>query len=257
MSIEDYDDDEVPQRRQVWPVLVAAVLVLAVLATYGINAFLDVAPDVLRPAGDPRSYAFLQSDPATGTPVRYNPCEPLRYVVDRRLAPEGVLADLREGMELISEATGIEFSFGGYATEENAANRPAYQPGTYGKGRWAPVLFTWLPRDRLLVPDDEALGAAGSLPVRNAAGRWVFVTGVVTFNSEARLLNGFELGDSWGDVVLHEIGHLLGLAHVEDTTQVMHPDVTGGEARLGAGDLRGLELLGSKAGCIETPRPSR
>jgi len=253
VASEDLDDDLPPKSR--WPVVVAAVLVVAVVATYGINAFLDVAPDVLRPAGNPRSYAFLQVDPSTGEPARYNPCEPLRYVIDRRLAPRGTIADLRQGLELVSEATGIEFAFAGYAEEEDIANRPAYQPDRYGPRHWAPVLFTWLPVDRLLIPDDEAVGAAGSVAVRNSRGDLVYVTGTVTFNYEARLLNGFELGDSWGDVVLHELGHLLGLAHVEDTTQVMHPDVTGGEARLGAGDLAGLRRLGRNGGCVTTPRP--
>lgn len=254
MSIdyEDYDDDELP-RRPIWPVVVAIVVVVAVLATYGLNALLDVAPDVLRPAGDARSYAFLNVDPETEQPARYNPCEPIRYVIDRRLAPDGTIADLRRGLELTTEASGIEFRFVGYAKEENLADRPAYQPDRYGRDRWAPVLFTWVPRGALLVPDDEAVGSAGSTYVRNADGELVYITGVVTFNYTARLLNGYDLGDSWGDVVLHEIGHLLGLAHVDDFTQVMHPNVTGGEARFGAGDLAGLRRLAR--GCVEVPSP--
>ena len=253
--MSDYEDyeDELPRRRQIWPVVVAIVLVVALLAAYGISALLDVAPDVLRPAGDERSYAFLTVDPATEEPARYNPCEPIRYVIDRRLAPKGTIADLRRGLELTTEVSGIEFHFAGYASEENLLNRPAYQPDRYGRGRWAPVLFTWVPRGALLVPHDEAVGSAGSNPVRNADGELVYITGIVTFNYTARLLNGYDIGDSWGDVVLHEIGHLLGLAHVEDTTQVMHPNVTGGEARFGAGDIAGLRRLAR--GCLEVPAP--
>lgn len=255
MSIDDLDyDDELPGRRRIWPAIVAAILIVAIAATFGFNALVDVAPDVLRPAGDQRSYAFIHFDPQTEEPARYNPCEPIRYVVDRRLAPDGTLADLRRGMELVTRASGIEFRFAGYAEEENLDNRPAYQPDRYGRDKWAPVLFTWVSSDRLLVPSDEAVGAAGSTYVRNSRGELVYLTGVVTFNATARLLNGYDLGDSWGDVVLHEIGHLLGLAHVEDTTQVMHPNVTGGEARLGAGDIAGLKRLAR--GCLKVPDPS-
>ena len=252
---DDYDDDEyeLPQRRAIWPAVVAAILIVAVAGTFGFNALVDVAPDVLRPAGDQRSYAFLQVDPNTQEPARYNPCEPIRYVIDRRLAPEGTIADLRRGLEIVTEVSGIEFRFEGYAQEENLNNRPPYQPGRYRKADWAPVLFTWVPSDRLLTPSDAAVGSAGSTYARNERGELVYLTGIVTFNYTARLLNGYELGDSWGDVVLHEIGHLLGLAHVNDTTQVMHPNVTGGEARFGAGDIAGLRSLAR--GCLEVPKP--
>ncbi|MDP9497989.1 MAG: M10 family metallopeptidase domain-containing protein [Actinomycetota bacterium] len=43
--------------------------------------------------------------------------------------------------------------------------------------------------------------------------------------------------------LLHELGHLVGLAHVEDPGQLMHPQ--GRIAAYGAGDLRGLAAAGS------------
>ncbi len=42
----------------------------------------------------------------------------------------------------------------------------------------------------------------------------------------------------------HEIGHLLGLAHVKDPTQIMNPVSTGAVPDYAAGDQRGLEQLG-------------
>jgi hypothetical protein len=48
-------------------------------------------------------------------------------------------------------------------------------------------------------------------------------------------------------VILHDLGHLVGLDHVEDPTQLVHPvgssDVTGAQA----GDAAGLVLLGAVA----------
>ena len=49
---------------------------------------------------------------------------------------------------------------------------------------------------------------------------------------------------------LHELGHALGLAHVDDDRQVMHP---AGGAQLntyGSGDLAGLHQLGAAPGCL-------
>ena len=257
-DLYDYDDDEpLPSRRRFWTLAVAIVLVLSIAVVYGANAFFSVAPDVFRSSGDPSDYAFLQTDPADGQPIRYNPCEPIRYVINRTAAPEGAVDDLVASIALFEEAMDVDFVFDGSTDEVPRPDRPIYQPDRYGAGNWAPILFAWVPPDRLLQPDDQAVGSAGSTYVENARGRFVYVTGVVTFNSEAKLLPGFELGGSWGDVALHELGHVVGLAHVEDDTQVMYPDVTGGEARLGSGDLAGLARLGRASGCVAVPSPGR
>ncbi|MBW3594756.1 MAG: matrixin family metalloprotease, partial [Actinobacteria bacterium] len=228
-----------------------------VAIAFGANALFSVAPSVLRSAGDPDAYAFLQTQPGSSDPVRYDPCSPLRYVINRDMAPAGAVEDLEEAIELFEDAMKVDFVFVGYTEEVPSEERPIHQPQSYGTRRWAPILFGWVPPEQLLQPDDQAVGAAGSTYVENDRGDFVYVTGVVTFNADAKLLSGFELGDSWGDVALHELGHLVGLAHVDDDNQVMYPDVTAGEARLGAGDLRGLELLGRDPGCVAAPEPRR
>ena len=251
---EDFDD-ELPPRRRPWLLIVAAVLVIAVALAFGANALFSIAPSVFRSAGDPDEYAFLQADPQSGAPIRYDPCSPLRYVINRESAPEGAIDDFEEAVTLFEDAMDVDFEFEGYTDEVPTLDRPIYQPGRYGEGKWAPILIAWVPPAQLLQPNDQAVGAAGSTYVQNARGEYVYVTGTVTFNSEAKLLSGFELGDSWGDVALHELGHVVGLAHVEDDNQVMYRDVTAGDARLGAGDLAGLARLGRDAGCVRIPRP--
>ncbi len=235
--------------------MVAAILVVAVAIAFGADALFRVAPSVFRSSGDPAAYAFLQTQRGSDEPVRYDPCAPIRYVINPEGAPSDALDDLDAAIDIFEDAMGVGFEFEGYTDEVPSRDRAVYQPERYGEGRWAPVLITWVPADELLQPDDQAVGAAGSNYVVNELGRLVYVSGMITFNSDARLLPGFELGDSWGDVVLHELGHLVGLAHVEEDNQVMYPDVTVGEARLGAGDLRGLERLGRAGGCVSVPRP--
>jgi hypothetical protein len=256
VSFDEYDDEEeLPSRGRFWIWFVAVILVLSIAIAYGANALFSVAPDVIRSSGDPDSYAFLQTDPKTGEPVRYNPCEPIRYVINRSAAPEGAIVDLQESVRIFEDAMEVELVFDGYTAEIASADRRSYQPERYGKDAWAPLLFAWVAPSDMLQPDDQAVGSAGSAYAANERGRFVYVSGIITFNAQARLLSGFELGDSWGDVALHELGHVFGLAHVEDDSQVMYPDVTGGEARLGAGDLAGLKKLGRAGGCIDTPEP--
>ena len=56
-------------------------------------------------------------------------------------------------------------------------------------------------------------------------------------------------------MVLHELGHLMGLGHVRSLGEIMHPS-GGGVVDLGPGDLEGLHQLGASGGCVSVPEPS-
>jgi hypothetical protein len=47
--------------------------------------------------------------------------------------------------------------------------------------------------------------------------------------------------------MLHELGHLVGLAHTSDSTQIMYSESQFNVNKYGAGDRRGLALLGAQA----------
>ena len=59
-----------------------------------------------------------------------------------------------------------------------------------------------------------------------------------------------------GGLLLHELGHAVGLAHVDDRTQIMNPISTGAAGVYGTGDLAGLRILGS-GGCLTAPTRSQ
>ena len=130
------------------------------------------------PAGSPASYAFLATDPGSGEPVGFDPCETeIHYVIRPDGSPPEGDAIVAEAFAEASRVTGFTFVLDGQD----------------------------------LTPELERRG--GRAEVRS--------------------------------VVLHEIGHLLGLDHVGDTSQIMHeyssPEVTTYQA----GDLAGLEALGT------------
>ncbi len=45
-------------------------------------------------------------------------------------------------------------------------------------------------------------------------------------------------------MILHELVHVVGLAHVDDPTELMHPESQDGVTALGPGDRAGLARLG-------------
>jgi predicted Zn-dependent protease len=46
-------------------------------------------------------------------------------------------------------------------------------------------------------------------------------------------------------IVMHELGHLVGLDHVDDAKQLMYPQSQGDVLDFAGGDLTGLAALGS------------
>jgi hypothetical protein len=158
----------------------------------------------------------------------------------------------------ISAATGINFVNDGSTTEVPTAERQAFQPDRYGAS-WAPVLIAWSrPSESDLLPGGNIIGEGGSSWVQPPGGEKVFVTGqaVIDTDNTGSLAAGFGSGTTLGELLLHEIGHIVGLGHTQDASQIMYPTLLPvPSASYGAGDLNGLSHLGTTAGCVTTPTP--
>lgn len=203
------------------------------------------APPATVPDGD--SYNFVHGTP----PVAYDPCRPIHYVTRPDNAPPGGEALIAEALADASKATGLVFIDDGGTDEGHDSNRWSYQPERYGK-RWAPVLFVWNtgkeePRfQRNSAGDFSVAGIGGSQRITSDEGGHVFVSGVVQLNAESlKETLGRDNGDAVvGAVIRHEVGHLLGLDHVQDESQLMNPTIVAGITNFADGDLAGLAQLG-------------
>jgi hypothetical protein len=204
---------------------------------------------------EPIDYSFLEARDGGCHPVRFNPCEPIHYVVNAALAPPGAVDDLQEAIRRLEAASGLTFVNDGPTNERAETSRPRIQPERYGP-RWAPVLIAWDHGERFRM---DATNPAGGQP---APVNTVTVTGVLIVNVDALadgrpLANGFGPGTTWGRVFMHELGHLVGLGHVARSDQIMFAElaVQSGASEYHAGDLAGLRLIGREAGCLPTPAP--
>ncbi len=195
------------------------------------------------------SYDFLFPDGGEGGgPVRYDPCRPLSYVISPAHMPEGFETIVKEAVASVQEATGLQFVYDGLTDETASFDRPLVQP-RYGD-RFAPIIIGFESEDQNPELAGTVTGLGGSSAVPGAYGDSRYLrAGVVIIDWEdvARIEDGGG-GDALARAVVeHELGHVVGLAHVGDKDELMHES----NLRLlhwGPGDLAGLALAGS-GGC--------
>ncbi len=239
-----------PQRQRRFPVWVigSAVLTIFFMGAAAVVSFMTRYD----PDDHTHEYLFLDTD-SSGEPFRWNPCEPIHYVVNLGLAPEGSMQDVQEAVRRVSIATGVEFDYDGPTDEMPEEDRFAYQPDRYGD-RWAPVLIAWVdPADTDIAFKSGSHTAAGvAAPMVPFFGGDVLVSGWVAINLRDPNPPGFDFVGAQGPVVLHELGHVMGLNHVQNTGELMEPS-GGGVTDFGVGDLEGLQRLGREQGCLTTP----
>lgn len=190
------------------------------------------------------AYAFDKTSP-TGRPVTFDPCLPIHYVINPEGMPPGGADELRGAVREIGDATGLQFVEDGETSERLVDARDANQPDRYGKG-WAPVLIGWVDEAEFPELGGDVIGAANTVSAAPAGTEeYRYVTGQVAFDRTYFIEAGSDPESASGTrtTLLHELGHLVGLAHVDDRGEVMYPSVDAVE--LGPGDRQGLAILGS------------
>jgi hypothetical protein len=185
------------------------------------------------------SFAFAETQPGTDDPVGYSPCRPIEYVVNPDGAPDGWETLVRDPVESTSRASGLEFTYEGTSDA---------RPASYDEGFLAadapPVLVAWATPEEVPALEGDVVGLGGSASYEVRPGLRQYATGVLTLDRDQFDVSGWIPGgrEPLEAVVLHELGHLVGLAHVDDAGELMHPTNT--RTTYGPGDLEGLARLG-------------
>ncbi len=161
-------------------------------------------------------FLFVLED---GTVLRWDPCSPIRYVVNYQGAPSFAREVLAAAITDAENATGIDFVDGGTTTEG--------RNGTVPTGADAIIAFT-TPADSGGLLPATAAGVGGANWYFPAGGTPRLVDGLVLLNATDIAGYTSRYGEQFGrdvlrTVMLHELGHMVGLDHVTDIKQVMYP----------------------------------
>ncbi|MHB1533037.1 MAG: hypothetical protein ACYC1D_00180 [Acidimicrobiales bacterium] len=188
------------------------------------------APAGSAAAGPPATgpYTFEITNGA-GTPVRWNPCDVIHYSVAYLGAPAGWQSDVANAMSQVSAATGMSF------VEDGAYLTTLQIPSS------TKLTISWVPS---LVGGDT-VGLATYWYILDPRYTPQFTAGQIQLLTS--LIGG---GGPNGElpVLLHELGHTVGLGHTPNAPEVMNP-IDQGFMNYQSGDLNGLWALGAKGGC--------
>ncbi|QIK82550.1 hypothetical protein [Sanguibacter sp. HDW7] len=257
----------VPRRRGGWLSLVLVLVVTVV----GLDRFLG--PDRLSPTLDVPRVQWLGEPPGLGgdwprpgvdaekdrilpavTPSRigphemlsdvatWSPCRTIRVVIDPTGAPKGFEGWLGQVLAEASALSGLSIAIEGTTDERVSFDREPYQPSRYGD-RWAPAIVGWATPEQIpeLAGNVAGLGGAQYVSRGNQTG---YVTGGIALDLE--LLDAArQAGEpAYVGVLRHEVGHLLGLGHVDAPETLMYGGANSVSA-WGPGEIEGLAALGA------------
>jgi hypothetical protein len=218
--------------------LIVARLVAVFLGSRtGYDADREYPTPTIEDRGGAYAFSALQSDGRT--PVTYDPCQPIRLQINPENAPPEHRKLVERAVVHTSEATGFEFDIIGTTGSRNF--RPDFDQASVPP----PVLVMWSDENEIEGLLGDVAGVAGSTKVGMSPDASRFATGFVildraNFDQMARL-GAQEAAQAIMD---HEFAHLVGLAHVQDSGELMHEDNVG-QTGYGPGDLEGLARLGN------------
>lgn len=205
------------------------------------------------------TYASLPN--GTKQVVRWNGCQTaITYKVNLYAVPTSirtsVLNDVKTALSKVTASTGFTFSYKGSTTE-------VPRVGSMPKQTAELIVAFTSPSKTNYSLYGSTLGQGGMYygwVARTVSGRTTYTVaaqrGFVVIDTPQmlkQLKGGTGTGYRRSNLLAHELGHAMGLQHVEDTRQQMYPVLRSTSPQLFySGDRYGLTKVGKGVGCINT-----
>jgi hypothetical protein len=193
------------------------------------------------------SYAYTSV--SGGIPARWDACSPIRYLINTSTMGAGWVEVVHAAVTVLGQSSGYTFQ---YAGETNV--RPFETSNWHETGETLNSLYiSFSDQTRLPALAGLVVGMGGPVTLTDSMGSEPrIVVGGLTIDTDNNLLPTLAAGNTLGVALLHELGHVMNLAHVNDRTQIMFPVMRNGtQPQYGRGDTAGLQGLAQR-GCFPT-----
>ena len=159
-----------------------------------------------------------------GRPVVWQGCEAISVIVNPGSLGSSAVSLVRRSLDQVSTLSGVRFVI----TDANSTEVPNRDWYTHSvDGKVPPVLIAFVHRSESdLFIGGNALAGTVANPVNGSNPH--LVTGAIAYDVDAlsAFPDSFAKGRTRGVVVLHEIGHLIGLDHSKRDGELMSDHIT-------------------------------
>ncbi len=221
--------------RKGWPFALLALAAAVVLVVPRLGLFPGQEPDPV--------WAF--SETHREKPVGYSSCRLIQVAVYPAGGPPDAEELVREAVAQARAASGLDIvvtgAYGGHAPNWNFEAAPVSASD--------PVSISWQDGAAIAELTDEVAGLGGSPVIEGPGGVRYRIAGTIALSRDyySYLARQDDHAEELA-VILHELGHVLGLAHVDSPHELMY-DGNNDTERYGPGDREGLRRLGN-APCV-------
>ena len=191
------------------------------------------------PTTGPHNFLYRMSD---GSFARWDPCSPITFKVNYSGAPPFARSEVAKAVAKLEAVSGLDLVDTGETAGGNDRTPP---PGTKA------VISFVSPAENPSIAGVAGLGGGAYYPPWNGLDAYV-AQGFVHINETLTYSEGTGPTGLEG-LLLHELGHMVGLDHVDSVAEVMYPTMHNlPYAGYGPGDRQGLWSLGVIRGCLNT-----
>lgn len=193
------------------------------------------------PKGD-WSYLFDDVEHGEQHSIRWDPCPVIRWRYNAQDQEYDARADVTRAIAKISGVSGLKFKYVGSTPFSYRGDDDQDFPGN------ADLFVSWANEKQYEQLAGGVVGTGGGLATSAGADdlgvEWRMDVGYLTLDNGApQIAQGFN-GSGWGQIMMHEVLHAMGLGHAQDSRQLMAPFASDSNYQLGAGDITGMHKIG-------------